>query len=183
MTSGGVVYQRMKELWKVRLPLKIRIFLWMLWHDRVQTGAQLMKRNCKGSEKCKYRSKLETRDHLFFNCNIAQVIWVWIRDSLGWSEGPTSIHKFQEFLLNVEDSKRTCMLYCILASKVQSLWKTRNGWVFKNVLIKYVKLIAYKIVGFMLQWKKSMKMEEALLVEATVEKLQEGLKKVVIQVL
>jgi hypothetical protein len=46
-----------------------------------------------------------------------------------------------------------------------------------RMLIKYVKLIAYKIVGFMLQWKKLMKMEEALLVEATVKKLQERLKK------
>jgi hypothetical protein len=36
-TNGGEMDMRMKELWEEKLPLKINIFLWMLWHDRVQT--------------------------------------------------------------------------------------------------------------------------------------------------
>lgn len=86
----------MLEVWKAKLPLKIKIFLWMLWHDRVQTGEQLKIRKRKGSEKCKYGSKLETRNHLFFNCNIAQLIWVWVRVSLRWLERPISIQNFED---------------------------------------------------------------------------------------
>jgi hypothetical protein len=44
----------MIEVWSVKLPLKIRIVLWMLWHDRVLTGEQLKIRKSKKSEKCKY---------------------------------------------------------------------------------------------------------------------------------
>jgi hypothetical protein len=35
MTNPGEVGTRMKEMWEVKIPLKIKIFLWMLWHDRV----------------------------------------------------------------------------------------------------------------------------------------------------
>jgi hypothetical protein len=35
-TNSGEVDMRMKELWEEKLPLKINIFLWMLWHYRVQ---------------------------------------------------------------------------------------------------------------------------------------------------
>jgi hypothetical protein len=51
---SGSVDLRMIEVWGVKLPLKIRIVLWMLWHDRVLTGEQLKIRKSKKSEKCKY---------------------------------------------------------------------------------------------------------------------------------
>jgi hypothetical protein len=74
MKDGGSVDMRMLEVWNVKLPLKIRIFLWMLWHDRVLTGEQRQIRKGKESEKCIYCGIFETRNHLFFNCNIAQLI-------------------------------------------------------------------------------------------------------------
>jgi len=67
MKTSREVDIRMTNLWKMKLPLKIKIFLWMLWHDRVQIGEQLKIRKGKGSERCKYCGKLETRSHLFFN--------------------------------------------------------------------------------------------------------------------
>lgn len=65
MKNSGVIDLIMTEMWKVKLPLKIRIFRWMLWHNRVLTGDQLKIRKGKGSERCKYCRKLETRNHLF----------------------------------------------------------------------------------------------------------------------
>jgi hypothetical protein len=40
MVIPGEVDGRMVDLWEIKLPLKIKVFLWMLWHDRVQTGEQ-----------------------------------------------------------------------------------------------------------------------------------------------
>ena len=77
MVNPGGVDGRMVDLWEIKLPLKIKVFLWMLWHDRVQIGEQLKRRKSKHSEFCKYYGRLETRDHLFFNCSITQMIWVW----------------------------------------------------------------------------------------------------------
>jgi len=70
MINPGEVDTGMKDLWEVKMPLKIKVFLWMLWHDRVQTGEQLKIRKRKHSEFCKYCRRLETRDH----CNTLGVI-------------------------------------------------------------------------------------------------------------
>jgi hypothetical protein len=39
MVNPGGVDGRMVDLWEIKLPMKIKVFLWMLWHDRVQRGA------------------------------------------------------------------------------------------------------------------------------------------------
>jgi hypothetical protein len=54
MVNPGEVDVRMRDLWEIKLPLKIKVFLWMLWRDRVQIGEQLKKRKSKHSELCKY---------------------------------------------------------------------------------------------------------------------------------
>ena len=59
---------------------------------------------------------------------------------------------------------------------VWSLWKVRNDWVFNNTLIKSPKVIAYKAVGFLIQWMKMQKMKDRPMMEDIVLKLQEGLK-------
>lgn len=98
MKNSGQIDLRMTEIWNSRLPLKIKIFLWMLWHNRVQTEEQLKIRKGKGSERCKYCGKLDSRNHLLFNCAIAQVIWVWVRISLRWDERPTSVQHFEDMM-------------------------------------------------------------------------------------
>jgi hypothetical protein len=176
MKHSGNVDLRMTELWKVNLPLKIKIFLWMLWHDRVLTGEQLKIRKGKGSEKCKYCGKIETRNHLFFNCNIAQILWVWVRISMRWTERPISIQDYEDKMRVGLGHKDIFIAFFLLAGVSWSLWKTRNDWVFNYHLIKTPKAIAYKVLGFLSQWKKMLKPEEVLKMEDTILTLQEGLK-------
>ena len=108
------------------MPLKIKVFLWMLWHDRVQTGEQLKIRKSKHSEFCKYCRRLETRDHLFLNCHITQVIWVWVRISLRWAQRPVSFSNFQDMLDAGEIKRSKSVSLCLLAGIVWCIWKTRN---------------------------------------------------------
>jgi hypothetical protein len=49
MINPGEVATRIKDLWEVKMPLKIKVFLWMLWHNRVQTGEKLKIRKSKHS--------------------------------------------------------------------------------------------------------------------------------------
>jgi hypothetical protein len=50
ITFGGVIDTRMMEIWNTKIPLKVLIFLWMAWHDRIQTTKQLRRRNWDGSK-------------------------------------------------------------------------------------------------------------------------------------
>jgi hypothetical protein len=49
LTHGCVSNRFAMKIWKCRVPLKIRIFLWQLLHDRIQTAQQLKARQWKGS--------------------------------------------------------------------------------------------------------------------------------------
>jgi hypothetical protein len=50
--SSGVVDVRMEELWRSKLPLKIKNFLWLVFSGRIQTMDNLKKKRWKGEEKC-----------------------------------------------------------------------------------------------------------------------------------
>jgi len=96
ITFGGVIDLRMMEIWRAKISLKLKIFLWMAWHDRIQTAQQLKRRNWDGSKRCKYCGLEESADHLLFQCPTAMVTWCWVRDSLGWPKIPTSIISYQD---------------------------------------------------------------------------------------
>jgi hypothetical protein len=45
LTYGGVTNTRAMLIWKSPTPLKVKIFIWMAVHDRIQCGVQLKKRS------------------------------------------------------------------------------------------------------------------------------------------
>ena len=55
-----------KKLWKLKTPLKIKIFLWYLRRGVVLTKDNLARRNWQGSQKCCFCHENETIQHLFF---------------------------------------------------------------------------------------------------------------------
>jgi hypothetical protein len=44
--------------------MKLKVFMWQVFHDRLQTGEELKKRNWRGDEKCLVCGVVETRDHI-----------------------------------------------------------------------------------------------------------------------
>jgi hypothetical protein len=175
MVNPREVDGRMVDLWEIKLPLKIKVFLWMLWHDRVQIGEQLKRRKSEHSEFCKYCGCLETRDHLFFNCSITQMIWVWVRVSLRWSRRSISMTSFQD-MLNAGEVESSKSVNFVLASVAWAVWKARNDWVFNNRLVKSPKVLAYNVLALFKQWKKILKTKDQEVMEDTLLKLQEGLR-------
>ena len=53
LTFGGVVDSAMSDIWKCKIPLKVQIFLWMAFQDRIQSAVQLKKRKWAGDPDCK----------------------------------------------------------------------------------------------------------------------------------
>jgi hypothetical protein len=73
------------------MPLKIRIFLWQAFKNRLQTRQQLTDRNWKGSEYCYLRGDEEDVDHLLFNSPISRFCWSLLPETFGWMDQPVSI--------------------------------------------------------------------------------------------
>ena len=66
MTSGGMIDRHMLLIWKSNIPLKVKIFMWMASHDRIQCAVQLKKKKWSGVEECFTCGKLESSYHILF---------------------------------------------------------------------------------------------------------------------
>jgi hypothetical protein len=60
--------------WNLKLPLKIKIFMWYLKREVILTKDNLIKRNWRGCTKLCFCSFEESIHHLFFECHLARLV-------------------------------------------------------------------------------------------------------------
>jgi hypothetical protein len=121
-------------LWKIRILLKINVFLWLLYREATLTKDNLVKRNWHGNVICCFCDSLETIHHLFFDCALAKFIWSVIQITFGLST-PTNIkHAFGVWVkkMNNKDKK---LLLVGLGAMFWSIWLSRNDIVFNKTPI------------------------------------------------
>ena len=152
-------------LWIKDVLLKVSMFAWLLFHNRLPTKDNLMRRRvlsindqlCTGECEC-----TEDRDHLFvtcvFYCNIWHLICGWLGICL------VSPHKILSHLHHFCGlrgfSKNICLTFkMIWLADVYVIWKERNMCIFQHEeetihsIIEQVKIIVFwwfksKIVSF-----------------------------------
>ena len=62
--------------WKVKLPLKVLMFLWKFLHNCLPTFDNLRKRGIQVAGRCLMCDEMEeSAVHLFLNCTCARAIW------------------------------------------------------------------------------------------------------------
>jgi hypothetical protein len=64
-----------KLIWKMKIPLKSKVFAWYLRHGVILTKDNLVKRNWQGSQKCVFYHHDETIEHIFFQWQFAKTTW------------------------------------------------------------------------------------------------------------
>jgi hypothetical protein len=74
LINGHTIYLK-KYIWKIKAPLKIRIFLWFHHKEVILTNHNLCKRGWHGSSKCCFCDQDETIQYLFFTCPFVKIIW------------------------------------------------------------------------------------------------------------
>jgi hypothetical protein len=110
-----------KRLWKLKTPLKIKIFLWYLRRGIVLTKDNLAKRNWQGSKVCCFCHKDETISHLFYECRFARAMWFIIHAVFGFSRPHSVSHMFGSWLRHWKRKKATssvrsgCYLLVVMA--------------------------------------------------------------------
>ena len=91
MHSHLPTIQPCKWLWKSRCTMKIKVFGWLLFFDRLNTKDLLIRRHWRSpldDNLCVicHEFSYEDRLHLFFNCNFSRRVWNYL--SIDWSRGP-----------------------------------------------------------------------------------------------
>jgi hypothetical protein len=74
LLNGHTVFLK-KYIWKMKVPLKIKIFMWFLHKKVILTKDNLAKRNWQGCVKCCFCDQDETIQHLFISCPFTKMIW------------------------------------------------------------------------------------------------------------
>ena len=91
---------------EIRLPLKIKIFLWQAFRGRLPSADQIHKRNGPGSQFCALCGELEDTEHIFFHCALAKLIWSCVREWLHVTWAPASFSELRTLASNLSGVSR-----------------------------------------------------------------------------
>jgi hypothetical protein len=65
-----------RQFWKWHLPLKVKLFFWLAFHNRILTWDMLQKKGLAGpSYCCLCCQKAEDTHHLFIDCMFTKSVW------------------------------------------------------------------------------------------------------------
>ena len=95
------------KIWKMKIPLKTKIFAWYLRKGVILTKDNLVKRNWHGSSSCVFCHHDETIRHLFFQCNFARSVWSIIQIASGLSPPSSVANVFGNWLHGIGDKYKT----------------------------------------------------------------------------
>lgn len=116
-------------LWKIKCVMKIKVFAWLLFRDRLNIHDMLDRRHCAKEDDdltcvlCNGGHR-ETRLHLFFTCSFSVRCW----QHLGIVLNP-NVDFFQMVVLaQLQSGQKDFLEIFFLAS--WHIWKQRNGLIF-----------------------------------------------------
>jgi hypothetical protein len=120
-----------KAIWKSKMFPKLKVFIWLMFHDRLNTRDMISRRHWHLDSGyvcalCESQS-IETRDHLFFECSFAQECWSII--GIHWEmTQPISAR----ILAALQHFDGPCFME-IIACAAWNIWKIRNEWIMQGV--------------------------------------------------
>jgi hypothetical protein len=134
------------HLWKSNIPLKIKIWLWLIWHNAIATKDNFLKRNWAGSASCQFGHKNETISHLFFDCAAPKFVWSTVAMAIGAFDRPGSFTQIFWWFPHLVPASRNLQIVG-LAAIWWAIWKLRNRACFENKLIKSSnELISFTVI-------------------------------------
>jgi hypothetical protein len=83
----GVSPVYVPAVWKILVPPKIHLFLWLLAYNKLVTVDNINKRGMSKLTKCRFCMEDESITHLFFECVVARNVWTYACEFLGFDIG------------------------------------------------------------------------------------------------
>lgn len=138
MVSREVDGMHWNWLWKLRIPPKVRVFLWRACHDIIPTRCALVRRHVGSEPFCEFcKREVETESHLFFKCLFFASLWLEPPFNLGQEVAApkfaTGLGRLKE-LLSGDDFLLACVVLC-------NVWNFRNGTIHDSVYGERVALV------------------------------------------
>jgi hypothetical protein len=97
-------------LWKMKVPLRIKIFLWYLKRGVVLTKDNLVRRNWSGNKLCVFCLYPESIQHLFFDCHFARFLWRVVQVTFNIDVPISTTHMFNGWVVGLGNQIKKLVL-------------------------------------------------------------------------
>jgi hypothetical protein len=169
ITHGGVRDRLCGLIWKSKIPLKVKVFLWQMYHDKLQAAVTLKRRGWQGSPLCCVCNEHETVNHIFFECCFSQYLWCCIRDAFGWHDFPTSKQNFLYGWLPRRLGVPQRIVLIFFAALSWAIWKNRNSMAIQKIFPANPNLVLYNTINLLQMWRELMKDPDKIYLSEMVE--------------
>ena len=76
LNDGGLRSQHAMDIWKCKVPLKTKVFSWLVVHDKILSRENLAKKDWLGSIVCVFCGcEVKSTSHIFIHCQVAGGVW------------------------------------------------------------------------------------------------------------
>jgi hypothetical protein len=150
-----------KYLWKLKIPLKIKIFMWFVNNKVLLTKDNLAKRKWMGSQKCCFCDDNETVQHLFLACPFARIIWRMIFFAYNIPPPTNITNMFGNWLNGVPKNDKNKIRIGVSAI-CWSIWRTRDNFIFNNQKGTNFLQVIYQAVHWIQLWALLLPEEQRL---------------------
>jgi hypothetical protein len=135
-------------IWRIAVPLMIRVFLWQLIRKRLPTNGNICQRQGPTTGRCALCGEHEDTNHIFFECHLARFMWSAVRELLGYSWNPTCFPDLYRCLHIYEGQSRRVLSICCAAS-CWTLWNVRNKFSIEETFPNQPADILYKMLSYL----------------------------------
>jgi hypothetical protein len=119
-----------QQFWKWHFPLKVKLFFWLAFHNRILTWDMLQKKGLAGlSHCCLCCQKAKDTHHLFIDCMFTKSVWTNYAHILNFNhlwDGPSLANCMDSWVKDFQISNSIMILLCWL------IWNERNKCLFEG---------------------------------------------------
>jgi hypothetical protein len=143
-------------VWESPAPSKVVAFSWQLFHDRLPTKDNLVRRGVLQHHlggNCVWCANFsESANHLFLHCSVAHRVWCEIFKWLGVVVvmPANSFHLFDCFSEAGVNKKSRKGLRLVWHTAIWELWRARNNLIFNNIreepmdIVEGIKVLSWR---------------------------------------
>ena len=74
LIENGIKYLHL-YMWKIKMPPRIKVFMWLALRNSILTKDNLLRRGWKGDDRCPFCGRKENINHLFLSFSVARLLW------------------------------------------------------------------------------------------------------------
>ena len=144
----GVRQIFLPTVWKLKIPPRIQVFLWLFSQNKIMTRDNLRARGIPKPLECEMCKEIETVKHLFSECIVARELWQDFFEIFG-----VQITDFESVASKWICNKSFMHFNVVSSAILWTIWNNRNNLVFDKVTWINMKQVWRLVLLYLRNWK------------------------------